>query len=51
MWKQDTMEDLMKYFANRQKPYVLFHNYYSMRTSEHINLQVCWSKNENRFYK
>ena len=51
MWKEDTMKDLMKYFANRQKPYVLFHNYYHMRTSEYINLQVCWSKNENIFYK
>ena len=51
MWKQETMEDLMQYFANRKKDYLLFHNYYSMRTSESISLDICWSKTKNTFYK
>tara|TARA_Y100000004_G_scaffold45814_1_gene50266 strand:- start:1132 stop:1659 length:528 start_codon:yes stop_codon:yes gene_type:complete len=51
MWNYNTMQDLMKYFAKREKPYLLFHNYYKMRTNESIYLDVCWMDKLNKFYK
>ena len=51
MWDNDVMVDLMKYFAKRKKPYLLFHNYHYMPTQSYIELQVCWSPNLNKFWK